>query len=269
MPYPYDFFQNPHFKPATCFVLMPFQPEFDAVYQSIRHSLWSVGISVQRADQAYGPHIMENILNGIRDAEYVIVDITGCSPNVMYELGIAHTVKPANRVFIISQNPEEGRLPFNIVYHNTILYNVVNGLDHLKAALKERIVNDRTHRIQDRLPVYMRLLDSDYYDQEFDSDIELGVSLQQNPLRLPPPETSRNHLFFGRNNIIVNEGQVKIICSLRHRTLIPDHTEIIDYIFGPQVGQGIEINLIGFNLNLESATRNEALIKISLTYGQL
>lgn len=201
MPYPYDYFQTPqlnwNFNPATCFVLMPFQPEFDAAYQSIRHSLWSVGISVQRADQAYGPHIMENILNGIRDAEYVIVDITGCSPNVMYELGIVHTVKPANRVFIISQNPEEGGLPFNIVHHNTILYNVVNGLDLLKNALKERIVNDRTDRIQNSLPVYMRLLDSDSYDQEFENDIELGVSLQQNSLRLPPQESSRNQLLFG------------------------------------------------------------------------
>lgn len=51
-------------------------------------------------------------------SQFVIADVTGRSPNVFYELGIAHTVK--DFCVILTQNIED--VPFDLRHLHCIIY---------------------------------------------------------------------------------------------------------------------------------------------------
>jgi hypothetical protein len=83
---------------GLCFVLMPFTEEWsNRVYQSlIKQSIEQLGLQCLRADNMRGPIIIEDIWTQINQAAIIIADVTNKNPNVMYELGIVHTLgKPA------------------------------------------------------------------------------------------------------------------------------------------------------------------------------
>lgn len=126
---------------STCFVLMPFDAEAMSVFERIRAELHGIGFSVKNADSILNPDIMENILDGIRDAEYVIVDITGFRANVMYELGIVHSVKPSKKVIVISRdNPNDINIPFNINQQNIEFFSQdENSFQGLMRTIKKRV----------------------------------------------------------------------------------------------------------------------------------
>ena len=74
-----------------CFVIMPFQDEFF-------WSVWNVKIELSEkyeftnaGDEGNQQNILRDIIEPIYKADVVIADLTGLNPNVMYELGIAHT----------------------------------------------------------------------------------------------------------------------------------------------------------------------------------
>jgi hypothetical protein len=124
---------------GNCFVLMPFDKKFDRVLSVIELACESLQLSCSRADDvARAGHVMERVLNGILQAEYIIADLTGKNPNVFYELGIAHSCKPPSNVIIISQNAED--VPFDIRSMNYLMYQS-NGPSHkqLKRQLTEAI----------------------------------------------------------------------------------------------------------------------------------
>jgi len=76
------------------------------------------GIEPIRADRIAQPgEITDQIFRHLRDDELVIADLTDANPNVMYELGLRHTV---DRLTI--QVGENGRLPFDIGSIRTILF---------------------------------------------------------------------------------------------------------------------------------------------------
>src|SRR5205807_5884923 len=112
MPYPKAFFatDNEHERPGTCFVLMPFATGFDTTYDAILDAMESADLvfRCRRADELFGGHeIMEGVLQEIARAEVVIADLTGRNPNVFYELGIAHMLKDADRVLLLTQRLED------------------------------------------------------------------------------------------------------------------------------------------------------------------
>ncbi len=96
-------------KPVA-FVVMPFSSEFNAVYEGLIIPALD-GYDVIRADTQFDQRsILEKIISGISDASLVVADITAMNPNVMYELGIAHTL--GRPVIMITQNIDD--LPFDI-----------------------------------------------------------------------------------------------------------------------------------------------------------
>jgi hypothetical protein len=99
---------------ATCFVIMPFAPDFDAVYRGVREALAlpSLNIRCSRADDIRRPNIIDTILRAIAESEYALADLTGLNPNVFYELGIAHCTKEADKVVLLTQ--EIDTLPFDL-----------------------------------------------------------------------------------------------------------------------------------------------------------
>lgn len=104
------------------FVIMPFEPEFDAVYERlIVPGLQDAGYSVSRADKTLDQrNILKDIIHNIRRADLIVADITTRNANVFYELGVAHTLpKP---VVMIIQDVEE--IPFDLHSYRVIKYSV-------------------------------------------------------------------------------------------------------------------------------------------------
>ena len=87
--------KNVTFTKGRVFVIMPFSKEegFEDVYTAIDEECLKFGLKAERVDRTYGSGlIIRKILNGIEDAEFIIVDLSLERPNVYYELGYAHGV---------------------------------------------------------------------------------------------------------------------------------------------------------------------------------
>lgn len=108
-------------KENHCFYLCPFTDPFNTIYKDhIIKSLESVGFTINRADEIFGTQpIIEDIWEEINCASIIIADVTGKNPNVMYEIGLAHTVgKP---VIILSQTIDD--VPFDLRHYRCIIYD--------------------------------------------------------------------------------------------------------------------------------------------------
>lgn len=94
------------------------------------------GLDPIRADQiAKAGEITEQVFTLIRDADFVIADVTGGNPNVMYELGLRHTLSKCT-----IQIGEFGQLPFDIAAIRTLQFSrtpagLVDGRKKLETAI--------------------------------------------------------------------------------------------------------------------------------------
>jgi hypothetical protein len=112
-------------KPAAadgvrCFIVMPFSlPWSDDVHRALVNACRHMSVHPVRGDDVFTPtDILNDIWHGIHGAGFVIADITGRNPNVLYELGIAHTLgKP---VLILSSNAAD--IPIDLSTRRVILY---------------------------------------------------------------------------------------------------------------------------------------------------
>jgi len=103
-----------------CFYLCPFSEPFNTVYsEHVVPAVKELGHTISRADEIFGTQpIIEDIWEGINTAEIILADVTGRNPNVMYEIGMAHTVgKP---VIIITQTIDD--VPFDLKHFRCIVY---------------------------------------------------------------------------------------------------------------------------------------------------
>jgi len=103
------------------FVLMPFDREFDAVYDKlILPALADAGYTVGRADKTLDQrNILKDIIPNIARADLIVADITTTNANVFYELGVAHALRKA--VVMIIQDAEE--IPFDLRSYRVIPYS--------------------------------------------------------------------------------------------------------------------------------------------------
>lgn len=104
------------------FVLMPFEPGLTAVYNNIvKPAVESKGLVARRADDITSNNaIMNDIWKSICEARFIIADLSGRNPNVMYELGIAHTV--GKETILIHQTGGDNKYPFDISHIRIIGY---------------------------------------------------------------------------------------------------------------------------------------------------
>jgi hypothetical protein len=117
-------------KPSTrdrirCFLVMPFSLEWsNDVHRTLASACRSMGVHPVRGDDVFTPtDILNDIWHSIHAADFVIADITGRNPNVLYELGIAHTL--AKPVLIISKNAAD--IPIDLSTRRVILYGQSGG----------------------------------------------------------------------------------------------------------------------------------------------
>jgi len=129
---------------SSCFLLMPFSHQFDAVQSAIISACESPDLllACSRADDFYGAgHIMEDVLRGIVSSEYVVADLTGKNPNVFYELGIAHSCKEPSNVIMITQTIDD--VPFDLRHLRCIVYRADDaGLRKLSHNLARALRSD-------------------------------------------------------------------------------------------------------------------------------
>jgi hypothetical protein len=98
-------------RQKRCFVLMPFSSPFEEIYQDhIKPTVQAVGLKCVRADDVFSTNpVMQDIWTLINNSHYLIAELTGRNANVMYELGIAHTI--GKDVILICQNTDD--VPFD------------------------------------------------------------------------------------------------------------------------------------------------------------
>jgi hypothetical protein len=112
-------------KPAPtdrvrCFLVMPFSQAWsNHVHRALASACRSQSVHPVRGDDVFTPtDILNDIWHSIHNAGLVIADITGRNPNVLYELGIAHTL--AKPVLIISRNAAD--IPIDLSTRRVIMY---------------------------------------------------------------------------------------------------------------------------------------------------
>ena len=104
-------------RPA--FLATPYAQDFKAVTRTVVAAAKAAGFNCDVTGDNAGPgNLMEQVWKGIRRAEVVVADITGCNPNVMVEIGFALSLgKP---LVLISQSND---LPFDIRSHRREIYS--------------------------------------------------------------------------------------------------------------------------------------------------
>ena len=143
-----------NFNNKNVFVIMPFgkkewiekphgygypkenEFDFDSLYSDIlKPSVEELGLNIERANSSFSPgSIMEKIWTKINEAAVIITFLTSTNPNVLYELGISHTLgKP---VILLTQRSQD--VPTDI---KSIEYIKYNGQIGKEKEFKEKIQN--------------------------------------------------------------------------------------------------------------------------------
>lgn len=136
-----------------CFFLMPFSDSFDLIYGTVKENLMGNGYVCNRVDEITDSKpIINKILVEILRAQYIIVDLTGCNPNVFYELGITHTFKDSQNVLLIKQ--KDTIAPFDIKHLQYCEYSP-NNLKQLVAIIRNFILaNQRYSEFHEALNIH-------------------------------------------------------------------------------------------------------------------
>lgn len=84
---------------------MPFDKKYDILYGTIKQELLEMGLLCFRDDEIPGnAPFMNKVITEILRSRYVIVILSDYRPNVLYELGIAHTFKEIQNVLLINEH---------------------------------------------------------------------------------------------------------------------------------------------------------------------
>lgn len=124
-------------NPDHVFVLMPFNDAMNSVYDVIRSVGEKLDLRVFRADEMAAPGLItEQILDAIRNSAIIIADITGNNPNVLYEVGIAHSLGKAT----VMLTQDVSTIPFDVASLRVITYeNTMPGTAELTHQLEKSL----------------------------------------------------------------------------------------------------------------------------------
>lgn len=134
-----------------CFVLMPFGrkmdaagrvTDFDAVYeQIIAPAVEDAGLEPIRADEEkIGGTIHKPMFERLMLCHYAVADITGANPNVFYELGIRHAIRPRSTVIVFAEGTV---LPFDIALVRGLSYKTDGGGVPIGAETTRKAIADQ------------------------------------------------------------------------------------------------------------------------------
>lgn len=118
------------------FIAMPItpgDPQVEDVLDAIKEAAKRCGIHAERVDEPQSnDRITNRILESIRKAEYVIVDLTGSRPNVFYEAGYAQGLRKTP-IYVAREGT---KLEFDLKDYQVIFFR---GMKELKDNLEKRL----------------------------------------------------------------------------------------------------------------------------------
>jgi hypothetical protein len=127
---------DPDVKKGYAFIAMPIAPDdaqVEDVLDAIKEAATRCGIHAERVDEPQSnDRITDRILESIRKAEFVIVDLTGSRPNVFYEAGYAQGLKKTP-IYVAREGT---RLEFDLKDYPVIFFR---GMKDLKDNLERRL----------------------------------------------------------------------------------------------------------------------------------
>lgn len=108
-----------------CFLVMPFSQDWSAdVHRILAGACKAAGVQPARGDDLFTPtDFLDDIWQAINKAHFVIADITGRNPNVLYELGISHAL--AKPVLLLSRDAKD--IPIDLSTRRVLLYGTEEG----------------------------------------------------------------------------------------------------------------------------------------------
>ncbi|MFU2164850.1 hypothetical protein ACMZ6Z_08730 [Streptococcus pluranimalium] len=126
------------------FVIMPFQNEFFEVYEMLKSKFSEDFEFTNAGDEGNQQNILMDIIQPIYEADIVVADLTGLNPNVMYELGLAHSF---NKKTIVITKDDLSQLPFDLKQYRAKDYDThflrfEELLNYLKTNLYGAISNE-------------------------------------------------------------------------------------------------------------------------------
>lgn len=116
------------------FVIMPFRDNFDYLYHNyIQKVCNNFNLTCLRGDDLYTSRsIMQDVWSLIYNSKIIVADCSGKNPNVMYELGIAHTL--GKNVILLTQDIND--IPFDLQHLRYIQYEYApQSIDQIKEKL--------------------------------------------------------------------------------------------------------------------------------------
>ena len=117
-----------------CLLITPFGEEYTKVREAIAQMLLQIGIEPILVENMVPRElIIEAILRSISQADFIIADLTGNNPNVMYEIGFAHALRKP--LFLIVRKDSDP-LPSDIGGNLFFIYDLSH-LEQLQLIIRE------------------------------------------------------------------------------------------------------------------------------------
>ena len=148
-------------KKAKVFVIMPFTDEFFESYEMLKEHFENEFDFSHAGDEDNQQNILADIISPIYEADVVLADLTGLNPNVMYELGIAHSF---NKKTIVITKDDLRKLPFDLKQyrakdystHFKKFFDLIEYLDkNLNGAISGDVVFSNPVRIKLSRKIYL------------------------------------------------------------------------------------------------------------------
>jgi hypothetical protein len=96
---------------AKVFMIMPFDDEFFEVFEMLKRQFGNEFEFSNAGEEGNQQNILKDIIQPIYEADIIIADLTGLNPNVLYELGLAHSF---NKKTIVITKDSLSMLPFDL-----------------------------------------------------------------------------------------------------------------------------------------------------------
>lgn len=126
-----------------CLLITPLGEEYSKVREIIAQMLLEIGVEpIIVENMAPREQIIDAILRSINQADFIIADLTGNNPNVMYEIGYAQALRKP--LFIIVQQNSQP-LPSDMSGNLFFVYDLSH-LEQLQLIIREWISRYLTRR---------------------------------------------------------------------------------------------------------------------------
>lgn len=170
---------------AKVFVIMPFTDDFFESYEMLKEHFSEDFVFSNAGEEDNQQNILADIISPIINADVVLADLTGLNPNVMYELGIAHSF---NKKTVIITQDDLSMLPFDLKQYRTKDYSThFKKFDELIKYLDKNLNGARDGNVIFNNPVGDFLINSKIAPEKI---------FEKNVIKLDIPEGDKGFLDF-------------------------------------------------------------------------